>query len=218
MSSPEDDHNDGGNQSSTIHESKRRCVKRACDMCRRKKSRCDGNQMPGNRCSNCLLYNIGCTYVEAAKKRGVPKRYVESLGNRLEKMEKLLEKVTRDADFTQELGDARIDRETRQRGNSPSHGINTPSTSTNAALASDDDVVPSDDEDIATARLSESLKNINLNPSHTRFFGKSSSIMLIQKAIDLKKEYTGGEDSRSDSFSNPCYQSEWFPVRFHCGC
>ncbi|KAF8834771.1 hypothetical protein BDN67DRAFT_914233 [Paxillus ammoniavirescens] len=222
MSSPEDDYNDGDNQSSTIHENKKRRVDRACDMCRRKKS--DGSQMPESRCSNCLAYNVECTYVEAAKKRGPPKgsfplirlsfviRYVEGLENRLEKMEKLLQRVCPDADFTQELGGARLDREMWQRGNaSSSHATNTLSTSTNTALANDDDLVPSDDEDIVTVSLSENLKNMNLNPSHTRFFGKSSGIMLIQKAIDLKKEYTGGEESRSDSFFKTGSHGERFP-------
>ena len=27
----------------------------------------DGGQMPNNRCSNCIAYNLDCTYVEAAK-------------------------------------------------------------------------------------------------------------------------------------------------------
>lgn len=89
----------------------------------------DGGQMPQNRCSNCLAYNLDCTYVEAAKvcldalvhdrsslmtlwyrnadrRRGElildvcmlcdvisSCRYVESLENRLENMEKLLQRV-----------------------------------------------------------------------------------------------------------------------------
>ncbi|KAF8838282.1 hypothetical protein BDN67DRAFT_997756 [Paxillus ammoniavirescens] len=214
MSSPEDDHNDGGNQFSTIHGNKKRCLKRACDMCRRKKSQCDADvsRVPGNRCSNCLLHNVECTYVEVAEKRGVPKRYVESLENRLEKMEKLLKRVYRKPNSTQQLGGARIDGDMWKRGNASSlHVMNTPSTPPNAVLENDDDLVPSDDEDIVTVRLSESLKNMNLNPSYTRFFGKSSGIMLIQKAMDFKKEYTGGEDSRSDSLFNTGSQGERFP-------
>ena len=90
----------------------------------------DGGQMPGKRCSNCVTYNLDCTYVEAAKVRYLcsllsdqsltssPSRnvapqkgmspfsfriqgvyvcytlsYVESLENRLAKMEKLLQTV-----------------------------------------------------------------------------------------------------------------------------
>lgn len=41
-----------------------------------------------------MTYNYDCTYVEVAKKRGPPKGYVESLENRLEKMENLLKRVS----------------------------------------------------------------------------------------------------------------------------
>jgi hypothetical protein len=51
--------------------------------------------MPGNKCSNCAAYNFDCKYEEAAKKRGPPKGYVESLESRLEKMESLLQRVRR---------------------------------------------------------------------------------------------------------------------------
>ncbi|KIJ60357.1 hypothetical protein HYDPIDRAFT_117261 [Hydnomerulius pinastri MD-312] len=199
MSSAEDDF-DNENTSTSFPENKKRRVQRACDICRRKKNRCDGSQMPGNRCSNCIAYNFECTYVEAAKKRGPPKGYVESLENRLEKMEKLLQKVCPDADFTQELGGGRIDREIWSKGGGGSsasgHVMNTPSTSTFAGVSTPlEDLVPSDDDEMVSVRLTESLRNMNLDPLHHRFFGKSSGIMLIQKAIDLKKEYTGDEDS-----------------------
>ncbi|KAF9220414.1 hypothetical protein BS17DRAFT_344209 [Gyrodon lividus] len=210
--SSDDDYNDGEIPSTTVPENKKRRVQRACDVCRRKKIRCDGSQMPGNRCSNCIAYNFECTYVEAAKKRGPPKGYVESLENRLEKMEKLLQRVCPDADFTQELGGSRIDREMWHRNNTgSSHVMNTPATSANAGLSIGDDLVPSDDEDIVTVCLSDSLKNINLNPSHTRFFGKSSGIMLIQKAIDLKKEYTGDNETRPEDLWKRNHPSERLP-------
>ncbi|KAF9236278.1 fungal-specific transcription factor domain-containing protein [Melanogaster broomeanus] len=216
MSSAEDDYNDGENNSTSLPENKKRRVQRACDICRRKKS--DGSQMPGNRCTSCIAYNFECTYVEAAKKRGPPKGFVcsptctilrvpdSSLENRLEKMEKLLQRVCPDADFTRELGGGRMDREMWQRANpgfsTSVHVMNAPSASTSAALSSGEDLVPSDDEDIVTTCLSESLSNMKLNPSHTRFFGKSSGVMLIQRAIDLKKEFTGDEDARREDLFN----------------
>lgn len=145
---------------------KKRRIQRACDICRRKKSRllmffgsrntkdwCEwklvrctsipesrltvpyssfgignGVQMPGNRCSNCITNNYECTYVETARvclchpifflilslrfhrnevlRRGESHTdrhvdfcwygtasYVESLENRLQKLEKLLKRV-----------------------------------------------------------------------------------------------------------------------------
>ncbi|KAI8645329.1 fungal-specific transcription factor domain-containing protein [Parasitella parasitica] len=64
---------------------------RACDLCRRKKIRCDYDQAyPKNSCASCKSYNKTCEFKEAAKKRGPPKGYVEGLESRLKRMEKLL--------------------------------------------------------------------------------------------------------------------------------
>ncbi|KIJ13153.1 hypothetical protein PAXINDRAFT_100848 [Paxillus involutus ATCC 200175] len=227
MSSPEDDYNEGDNPSLVLPENKKRRVQRACDICRRKKIRCrpshpsplaqslmlttyqgDGSQMPGNRCSNCIAYNLDCTYLEAAKKRGPPKGYVESLENRLEKMEKLLQRVCPDADFTQELGGMKIEREMWQRA-SPlsSHVMNAPSPSANTVLSNNDELVPSDDEDVVTISLSDSLKNLSLDAAQPRFYGKSSGITLIQKAIDMRKVYIG--EKPPESFLNDDTQERY---------
>ncbi|CEP12208.1 hypothetical protein [Parasitella parasitica] len=64
---------------------------RACDLCRRKKIRCDYDQAyPQISCTSCKSYNKTCEFKEAAKKRGPPKGYVEGLESRLKRMEKLL--------------------------------------------------------------------------------------------------------------------------------
>ncbi|KAG6370771.1 hypothetical protein JVT61DRAFT_10973 [Boletus reticuloceps] len=213
MSSAEEDYNDVDNPSTLVPGSKKRRVQRACDTCRRKKS--DGSQMPGNRCSNCIAYSFECSYIEAAKKRGPPKGYVESLENRLEKMEKLLQKVCPDADFSRELGGSRIDRETWLKGNTgasaSAHVFNATSATYNSTNTPLEHLAPSDDEEIVTLRLSERLQSMHLNPWQSRFFGKSSGVMLIQKAIDLKKEVTGSEHFQSTFFrqgEEECYPWE----------
>lgn len=162
--------------------------------------------MPGNRCSNCIAYNFECTYVEAAKKRGPPKGYVESLENRLEKMEKLLQKVCPDADFSQELGGGPLDRETWQKGN-----INGSTTHVMSPYATTplEDLVTSDDDDIVSVRLADHMQNMSINPNLSRFFGKSSGVTLVQKAIDLKKEYTGDEDIIPDFRQQNKYRPEF---------
>ncbi|KAH9830265.1 fungal-specific transcription factor domain-containing protein [Rhodofomes roseus] len=197
MSSQEDEPNDIASQNA-----KKRRIQRACDVCRRKKIRCDGAQMPDNKCSNCTTYNYECTYNEAAKKRGPPKGYVESLETRLEKMEGLLKKLCPDADFSKELG-GRFDREawlaeTRAGADRPSRAGPSclPSQSSVAAHppthpTNPDDLEPSDDEVMAHQTLVNSLQQIKLNPTTMRFFGKSSSIMFVQTAMDLKREYSG---------------------------
>jgi hypothetical protein len=44
---------------------KKRNVERACDGCRRRKTRCDGPKMPDNVCTNCIQNRKICTYVLA---------------------------------------------------------------------------------------------------------------------------------------------------------
>ncbi|KAH0832830.1 hypothetical protein J3R83DRAFT_11755 [Lanmaoa asiatica] len=149
------------------------------------------------------------------EKRGPPKGYVESLENRLEKMEKLLQKVCPDADFSQELGGSRIDRESWQKGSTSAsasgHTMNATSSAYGSANTPIEDLVPSDDENTVTLRLSESLQTMSLIPRrNNRFFGKSSGVMLIQKAIDLKNEVTGSEEVR-ERFIRPL--DECYPVR-----
>ncbi|KAG9999399.1 hypothetical protein KCU78_g15926, partial [Aureobasidium melanogenum] len=68
---------------------KRRRIARACDMCRKKKIKCDG-KMP--KCSHCQNYKTECIFTQVEKKRQPPKgaKYIEGLENRLARMEGLL--------------------------------------------------------------------------------------------------------------------------------
>ncbi|KAK7531764.1 fungal-specific transcription factor domain-containing protein [Phyllosticta citribraziliensis] len=70
-------------------EHKRRRIARACDMCRKKKIKCDG-KMPA--CSHCQNYKTECIFTQVEKKRNPPKgaKYIEGLENRLGRMESLL--------------------------------------------------------------------------------------------------------------------------------
>ncbi|KAL1890800.1 hypothetical protein Cpir12675_005255 [Ceratocystis pirilliformis] len=72
-----------------LNESKRRRIARACDMCRKKKIKCDG-KLPC--CTHCVNYKTDCVFTQVEKKRSPPKgaKYVEGLENRLGRMENLL--------------------------------------------------------------------------------------------------------------------------------
>ncbi|KAF8625237.1 hypothetical protein AX17_006903 [Amanita inopinata Kibby_2008] len=211
MSSNEEDINDPDSSANALNQSsKKRRIQRACDICRRKKIRCDGGQMPENKCSNCVTYNLSCTYVEAAKKRGPPKGYVESLENRVEKLETLLCRICPDKDILRELDNAS---DTLDPPNNPSPLVGSFSTShtqpqghmhpgdlATSALRKVSDAATSgnnqdeQDEDYAHLILADNLKRLSIDPAECRFFGKSSGAMLIQTAIELKNEYTGQDD------------------------
>ncbi|KAF2229799.1 hypothetical protein EV356DRAFT_493112 [Viridothelium virens] len=69
-------------------DAKRRRIARACDMCRKKKIKCDGKQP----CGHCQNYKTECVFTHVEKKRNPPKgaKYIEGLENRLGRMESLL--------------------------------------------------------------------------------------------------------------------------------
>ena len=83
-----DNDNDGGPEGGG-RDPKRRRIARACDMCRKKKIKCDG-KMP--KCGHCENYKTECIFTQQEKKRAPPKgaKYIEGLENRLGRMEHLL--------------------------------------------------------------------------------------------------------------------------------
>ncbi|GAA5936055.1 uncharacterized protein JCM15063_002694 [Sporobolomyces koalae] len=73
---------------------KRRSSK-ACDNCRKQKSKCarildPATQDPIGACQNCLTAGLECTFSAATRKRGPPKGYIEAIESRLHRMEALL--------------------------------------------------------------------------------------------------------------------------------
>ncbi|KAG2181152.1 hypothetical protein INT43_008734 [Umbelopsis isabellina] len=68
--------------------SKRKRLTQACDVCRRKKIKCDGVKPA---CGNCVRMKQECSYIPSNKKRGPRQGYIELLEKRLDKMEKLLQ-------------------------------------------------------------------------------------------------------------------------------
>lgn len=151
-------------------QSKKRRIPGACDICKRKKVRCDSGTMPGNRCSNCLQFGYECTHLIVTKSLGPAKSYVESLEARLEMMNKLLNKLVPEFDVKQELNG--MDQEDED-----------------SIVASE--ICPVDEDDLQSKMRRLNLQKLELNPQDHIFFGKSSGYHLIQTAFDLKQEYTG---------------------------
>ncbi|KAJ7089539.1 fungal-specific transcription factor domain-containing protein [Mycena epipterygia] len=60
---------------------------RPCDVCRRRKTRCEGSQIPGAKCATCLAANLECTYRDPARKRESKSRYVTDLETQVKYLE-----------------------------------------------------------------------------------------------------------------------------------
>ena len=116
------------------------------------------------------------------------------------------------ADFTKELGGS-FDKDAwiAERNGEPSSstasqsafGIPTapaqpsiaspPALPASSSQVDSDDLDPSDDEIVAQRNIVQSLRKMSMNPSSMRYHGKSSSLLFIQTAMDLKQEYAGVE-------------------------
>lgn len=160
--------------------------------------------MPGNRCSNCIAYSFDCTYVEAAKKRGPPKGYVERLETRIEKLEKILTRIYPEGNVLKELdamdAESFIQKFPRAMVSAgipkvmrPRHPCEIATSVIRSVGTPPADL--SHDDDFAHVMLADEMRRLAMDtPEKNRFFGKSSGVMLVHAAMELKHNLTGGPD------------------------
>ncbi|CAA7269968.1 unnamed protein product [Cyclocybe aegerita] len=168
---------------------------RACDACRRKKVRCNGPENPGGECTSCINGKVNCTYVEESKRRVPTKKYVASLEDRITDLDQILRKLCPDEKIYSQWLRSLVEADDENLI-SPSHLTQETSASsevemiegiTNAIrLVNDDLALPHDEID--------HLSVVNSGLDTDRFFGKSSSEMLIREAVSMKKTLVGGEE------------------------
>lgn len=99
------------------------------------------------------------------------------------------------------------------RPNSPIRRI-PPPTSVKPPIPVDlDDLQPSDDE-LAHSTLAEGLKRLAVEPMDARFLGKSSGAMLVQAAMNMKRELDGAPEAKSayDLLPSSRRQQLWAPL------
>ncbi|TFK88853.1 hypothetical protein K466DRAFT_53611 [Polyporus arcularius HHB13444] len=181
---------------------KKRKLQRACDHCRRKKIKCDGPEKRDNRCSRCEARKTECTYNEPHIKSSYPSSYVENLESRLERMERLMNKLCPDTDVSGELDGHVSDRglEARNTGSEgprastsrvegPSPLSSLPITPQVPGSPDDDDL--SDNDEAVDKGLIESLRKLSVSPQPYRYHGKSSGLVLIQTAIEVRNQQLG---------------------------
>ncbi|KAJ7495520.1 fungal-specific transcription factor domain-containing protein [Mycena latifolia] len=205
---------------------KKRRIQRACDVCRRRKSRCDGSQMPGDKCSTCIDANLECTYLEAATKRAPAKStYVESLEARLEHSEALVRQLRAELAstmFTKSNSNSpQMNGTNKINGSSPN---GCPSTNGDGAQTQDGPCTgtldgrtaslhlmrtalcsltapppPPHADDLAHLEIARKFQKLSVGPTkERRFIGKSSGAMLVKAAIDLKADVRRGERRASE--------------------
>ncbi|KAJ1953386.1 hypothetical protein IWQ62_006004, partial [Dispira parvispora] len=195
---------------------KRQRVSRACDMCRKKKVKCDGVTPV---CTNCQLLNYSCTFKDTAKKRGPPKGYIDAIETKLFKLESLLTELLGSEGRSQDM----VLEELRQLQNSnpvvrskktghPHHSTRTSPASSlgsQALVSSVYTAVPSpgptqignNQPDTATAFTQQGLydrdtlhrvnRDINLmaidEHGNQRYCGQASGLWLLRESPTFQK-------------------------------
>ncbi|KAJ7442009.1 fungal-specific transcription factor domain-containing protein [Mycena latifolia] len=144
---------------------------RPCDVCRRRKRRCDG----GTPCGRCIKYDFSCTYEQRAMQRttGKSSSYVQNLENRLKTVESLL----RESNITPSAAATSPPDSVVPHGQAVEfiayaiRGLNAPFPAPHS-------------DDLSFVELAGDLDSLSLdNPG---FQGKSSQAMLVKAAVDLK--------------------------------
>ncbi|KAK3684774.1 fungal-specific transcription factor domain-containing protein [Podospora appendiculata] len=147
------------------NEAKRRRIARACDMCRKKKIKCDG-KLPA--CTHCINYKTDCVFTQVEKKRNPPKgaKYIEGLENRLGRMEHLLKLsglLDEDDNGATDLGTLEKKlAEKHQQSRQPSQAISNP-TSPSQATSGQDETSSTPRSSLASpepTKISEKRKSI----------------------------------------------------------
>ncbi|KAJ7304700.1 fungal-specific transcription factor domain-containing protein [Mycena albidolilacea] len=182
---------------------KKRRVQRACDVCRRKKTACDGS--PGDPCSTCIEANLDCTFVEASVKRPPPKSYLE-MQAQLEHSEALVRQLRAELANAHFANSSSTTLSTSASNSPPetdkASGSNTdfdmPTAMLNIMRATLDSLTlpkPLHEEDLAEVGIADKFENLSMSAdtgghSH-RFLGKSSGIGLVNAALNFKKDVNG---------------------------
>jgi len=219
---------------------KRRRIARACDMCRKKKIKCDG-KMPS--CTHCQNYKTECIFTQVEKKRQPPKgaKYIEGLENRLARMESLMRLsgvLPEDDDGSTDLAtlerrlEARAGRSATPRASigerresmAPPTGQSTangtpaqpalPSPRSGTASPEPEEYTenPKDKEEDALAEMMCSL--VTNNCGETRYIGSSSGFSIFSpKGIQWVNEKTGDNSFRDMISTAAVEDNKWIQWR-----
>ncbi|KAJ7595717.1 fungal-specific transcription factor domain-containing protein [Mycena floridula] len=194
---------------------KKRRLRGACDSCKSRKIRCDSAKMPGGVCSSCLELDIDCRKEIKSKTKPVPLAAPAGLAEHSPVADIALEFFQRHRairstvaailspikpyEVPKEFPAIRLimvelavyiddlEKALESACSISSSSSPTISVRPNDALLDDHALL----DDYA---LSERLKRMSLQKSHTRFYGRSSDLMLLKSVVNIRKEFSGQQE------------------------
>lgn len=164
---------------------KRQKIKKACDNCRARKIKCDGERP----CVKCQNSNTRCLYTHVEKKRQVTRKEdksssIQSLDKRMNKMESLISTLietlnTPEISPTSHKDSSAVETSRDESGLSSSNN-NSPSASVlpESPLASQQTLQPAAGEDMATAMIN-SINSKNVDKFEDKYIGSQSSLSVL---------------------------------------
>ncbi|KAJ6453213.1 fungal-specific transcription factor domain-containing protein [Mycena vitilis] len=189
--------------SKTQDQPKRRRLHGACDICRKKKIRCDSSEMPG-KCSNCVFSKTQCTHLSGFKDSSSAhyqnaREHVAAILSQTTAYvpsddPTLLYRVLIDiAKYARTLEDLLAVSSTALMNLLPS--LATPPESSPSADNVDGDVVVSNDGVLVNPDIIDPLRGLALRvpisgpaDENSRYFGKSSVLNFIKSVVDYAGE------------------------------
>ncbi|KAI0666677.1 fungal-specific transcription factor domain-containing protein [Trametes maxima] len=72
---------------------------KACDRCRKSKSKCEPSPIDGEPCKSCATTGAECAYTAPSFRRGPPKGYIQALEHRLHQVESVLAAIMSSQDM-----------------------------------------------------------------------------------------------------------------------
>ncbi|KAJ7763334.1 fungal-specific transcription factor domain-containing protein [Mycena metata] len=175
--------------------------RRACDLCRRRKTRCDGSEVPGSKCTTCLDLSVDCTYREATVKRASQKNYVDSLEEQLDQSMVLINQLRSElaaAHFKGTTSDpppsSRIDTATAPINNAYNYRIAAMGFLRARLRAFALPSPPPHGDDLDHLDLARNLEQLSLDRSVApTFFGKGSGATLVTAVLGIKADVERSE-------------------------
>ncbi|KAI0260429.1 fungal-specific transcription factor domain-containing protein [Gloeopeniophorella convolvens] len=188
---------EGRRSSGSSPSKKRRRVynTRACDRCRVRKIRCDGNPAAHSKCTPCRTSGSVCVLVEKPRKPAAG-----TLASRLDRMEDLLLRVRSDEDHSDLDGRARVtqmggpeatEQQTDQLVHKAASSASSLTHFSSSSPSPGSDREDSDGSLPLDSELVTQLRSLSVNPNQRTYFGKSSGATLLRSAMDAKSVAVG---------------------------
>ncbi|KAI9043561.1 transcription factor [Aspergillus affinis] len=174
---------------SLSRQSERRRSARACEPCRQRKIKCDGNKPA---CKQCVEHDVRCAYMDVKRVRD--QKQLGALAKKVDRYEKFLE----DIEMEVESHTSRRIRKMLKDSNQPS--------ATDEVSDSDDDsesIGSLDNIDLVEEDLNRSEKTVAMG-----FFGKNSEVSWMQRVEDEATSLSRQSSESADPKDYPVSSSQ----------